>query len=327
MTTPLRILLFGDGAWATNSLLALREAGNQLVGLVVRAKPSSPELAKTARSLAIPVFQPQNPNSSDFVDMVVSLRPDLNLSISYDRIARSLLLESAPLGFVNFHAGKLPYYRGRNVINWAIINGEEEIGLTSHYADEGIDTGDIILQHTLPIGWTDTYGDVLGKVVESFPALVLDTLALIASGNVERRPQANLSGTYFAGREEGDEWLDWTDTSLNLHNKVRAITRPGPGSRTLLGDRGVVVWRACYDPTWPSYLATPGQVVGCRQDGVLIKTGDSTLLLQEVQVEGEEPTVPRWRIGTRLGANLMEYLHTISKRLEVLESQALSRRD
>ena len=103
--------------------------------------------------------------------------PDLNLSVSYDQIIRRPLLEAAPLGFVNFHAGKLPIYRGRNVVNWALINGETEIGLTAHFMDEGIDTGDILLQRTLPIAWTDTYGDVLSRVVDAFPDLVRDAVA------------------------------------------------------------------------------------------------------------------------------------------------------
>jgi methionyl-tRNA formyltransferase len=203
----------------------------------------------------------------------------------------------------------LPFYRGRNVINWAIINGEQEIGITSHYVDQGIDTGDIIIQRTLPISWTDTYGDVLGRVVDALPGLVVETVNAIAAGTAGRRPQAHLPGTYFGGREEGDEWLDWSDTSVNLHNKVRAITRPGPGARTVLGNKSVIVWRAYCDPAWPRYIAVPGQVVGRQgENGVLVKTGDSTLLIQEVQVDGEEPAVPRWRIGTRLGVDLVAAL-------------------
>jgi methionyl-tRNA formyltransferase len=326
MTRALRILLFGDGAWATNSLLALRETEHCLLGVVLRARPSDARLVDVARSLGLPLYHPRNANSPEFLAAIASLQPDLNLSISYDRIARSLLLTSAPLGFVNFHAGMLPFYRGRNVINWAIINGEQEIGLTSHYADEGIDTGDIILHRTLPIGWTDTYGDVLERVVQNFPALVLETVDLIAAGRAERRPQAHLIGTYFGGREEGDEWLDWSDSSVNLHNKVRAITRPGPGARSILGDTTVVIWRAYCDPAWPKYVATPGQVVGRHQDGVLVKTGDSTLLVKEVQIDGGEPMMPMWRIGTRLGINLASYLSLLQKRVKILELESVNGR-
>jgi methionyl-tRNA formyltransferase len=323
----MRLLLFGDGAWATNSLLRLQETQHRIVGVVVRSQPSDMVLWETARTLGLPVLQPQNANASDFLAAVTSLAPDLNLSISYNQILRPPILSAARLGCVNVHAGKLPFYRGRNVINWAIINGETEIGLTTHFMDAGIDTGDIILQRTLPIHWTDTYGDVLSRVVETVPDLVLESIDLIASGQAKPWRQAHLPGTYFSGREDGDEWLDWSDTSYNLYNKVRAISRPGPGARTLLGDNVVLIWRTFYDRSWPKYIATPGQVVGRQNEGVLVKTGDSTLLVQEVQRMGGACEVPSWPIGTRLGIDLISSLRSIMARLEALEQQRSGRED
>ena len=172
--------------------------------------------------------------------------------------------------------------------------------MTAHYVDQGIDTGDIVLQRRLPIGWTDTYGDVLPGRSR---ACRIWSRTRSGRGRGRRRPVPQPEvGTYFAGRGEGDEWLDWGETAVNLHNKVRAITRPGPGARTSLDGEMVVVWRAFCDPAWPKYRATPGQVVGRRQDGVLVKTGDSVLLVQEVQLPSKAPTRPSWPIGTRLGA-------------------------
>jgi methionyl-tRNA formyltransferase len=270
-----KIVFFGDGAWAANTLSRLRSDGHEVLAVVLRCHPSTTELFEAVSSMRLPLLQPAMANSPDFVDRVRRLAPDLNVSVSYDQIIRRPLLDSAPLGFVNFHAGKLPNYRGRNVINWALINGEIEIGLTSHYMDEGVDTGDIILQTTLPIGWTDSYGDVLARVVEAFPDLVAETISLLQRGAGPRTPQAHLAGSYFAARGVGDEWLDWTDTSRNLHNKVRAISRPGPGARSRLGDGTVIIWRAFWDPSFPEYIATPGQVVGRREgEGVLVKTAD-----------------------------------------------------
>lgn len=285
--------------------------------MVLRCRPSTEELAESAQALGLPLKQPSNANADDFVAWVRRAAPDLNVSVSYDQIVRCPLLESARMGFVNFHAGKLPFYRGRNVVNWALINGETEIGLTAHFMDEGIDTGDILLQRTLPILWTDTYGDLLARVVEAFPDLVSDAVRMIAEGSVVRRPQAHLPGTYFAGRGEGDEWLDWSDTSLHLYNKIRAISRPAPGARTRIGGSTVLVWRAEYDPAWPKYVATPGQVVGRVPDeGVFVKTGDSTLLVKEVE---EAPGVvgrPSWPIGTRLGWQVTPALEALRAELE-----------
>jgi methionyl-tRNA formyltransferase len=317
--SALRVVVFGDGAWAANSLVRLARQNHSIAGVVVRAQPSDDLLIAAARSLGLPIFQPANVNTADFVDTIAAVAPDLNISISYNQILRRPILETARLGFVNFHAGKLPFYRGRNVVNWAIINGEPEIGMTAHFVDEGIDTGDIILQRTLPIEWTDTYGDVLSRVVEHFPDLVLEAVELIASGKARPWRQADLPGTYFSGRAEGDEWLGWSDTSFNLHNKIRAITHPGPGARTLLGDKTVVIWRAFYDPAWSKYIATPGQVVGRRSDGAIVKTGDSTILIQEAQVAGGASMMPSWPIGTRLGVNLAASLRSLAARVAALE--------
>jgi methionyl-tRNA formyltransferase len=300
----MKVLFFGDGAWAANSLRRIAPRW-PVAAVVERLRPSSAAFAETAREMGLSLLQPRNVNSGEFLEIVRSFAPDLNVSVSYDQIVRGPLLETAPLGFVNFHAGRLPFYRGRNVVNWAIINGETEIGITGHYMDEGIDTGDIVLQRTLPIGWTDTYGDVLDRVVEAFPDLVEATLDSIAKGTASRRPQAHLPGTYFGARKDGDEWLTWADSSVNLHNKIRAITRPGPGARTCLGNETVLVWRAFFDTAWPKYIATPGCVVSrVPGKGVFVKTGDSTLLLEEIERPGGRSEVPAWPIGTRLTVSL-----------------------
>ena len=318
----MQILFFGDGEWATRALSLLATDGWSIPAVVLRTRPTDPALAELAYKLGAQTLQPRRVNSAAFLETVRQIGPDLNLSVSYDQILQRPILNTAPRGFINVHAGALPLYRGRNVINWVLINGENEIGVTVHYVDEGIDTGDIILQRMLPIAWTDTYADVLRSVVAAIPPLIAEAARRIADDRVKRTPQSQLLGTYFASRGPGDEWLDWHDTSLNLYNKIRAITRPGPGARTLIDDRVVIVWRATYDRNWPRYLATPGQVVGRRPDqGVQVKTGDSTLLLEEIQFVGENPVEPTWRIGTRLGVNLLDYIHRLETRIHDLERQ------
>lgn len=299
----MRILFLGDGSWATRSLVRLVAEDWDVAGVVLRTRVTDPDLAATAAHLGVPVFQPADINDPGFIAQIAALRPELLVSVSYDQILRKAVRTAAPLGCVNFHAGKLPAYRGRSVLNWALINGETEIGMTAHFVDAGIDTGDVILQRMMPIAWTDTYAEVLANVSGAFPELVSDALALIRSGQAGRRSQPFEGGTYFCARRPGDEWLSWSDSSHDLYNKIRGITRPGPGARTLLDGRPVTIWRAWYDPAWPAYRATPGEVVARRKDaGVVIKTGDSTLLVQEVQIGPAEPTVPDWRIGTRFGS-------------------------
>ena len=323
----MKILFFGDGEWATRSLSRLLADGVSVVGIVVRLKPTDPTLITVARTAGLPVFQPAKVNDVSFLDDHRKLSPDLNVSVSYDQIIRRPLLESAPKGFLNLHAGKLPEYRGRNVNNWALINGEQELGNTAHYMDEGIDTGDIVLQRLIPISRTDSYGTLLHKVIEEVPEVVSEAVRLIGRGVEQRRSQAHLLGSYFPAREDGDEWLEWSDTSENLYNKVRAITHPGPGAQTIMNGNRVRVWQAEYDPSWPVYKATPGQVVGRRVgEGVWVKTGDCTLFLRGIQIADNPVIVPSWPIGTRLGIHWPRLVESLQKRVEHLE-RLLENRD
>ena len=316
----MNFVFFGDGAWATSSLQRLLDDGHRVLGVVLRGDPSDTTLSTLAAERSLPTFQPKSVNADKFVQQVRALSPDLNISFSYNQILRAPILRSARLGFINCHAGALPAYRERNIINWAIVNGETQVGLTVHFIDEGIDTGDIILQEYLSIEWEDTYGSVLTRVTEAFPDVLAEAVRLIEHDDARGKPQDHRAQTYFSARIEGDEWIDWDDTSLNLYNKIRAITHPGPGARTLLDNQVVIIWKARYDPEWPKYIATSGEVIGVLPgEGVRLKTGDSTLLIQQVQVGSAEPGTPGWRIGTRLGTNVVAEIRQLQVKVESLE--------
>lgn len=319
----MELVYFGDGLWATKCLRSLLDEKHRVLGVVLRRRPSDDTLRELAEAEGIPVRVPARVNDEEFVAWVRSLRPRLNVSMSYDQILRRPMLAVAPLGFINCHAGKLPFYRGRSVVNWALINGEEEIGLTVHYVDEGIDTGDILLQRALPLQWEDDYGSVLAKLEDAFPSLLAEALRRIESGDAERRPQSHLEGTYFSARVPGDEWLDWGESSLRVYNKIRAITRPGPGARTWVAGRELIVWRARYGPDWPRYIATAGVVVGLLPGrGVKVKTGDSTVLLESVQFADEpEPRVPSFRVGTRFGRDERESRRRLLEELDEMRGR------
>src|SRR5689334_21238254 len=132
----MKIVLFGDGSWAARTLVKLRDAGHEIVAVVLRARPSEPGLEALARAMSRPVLQPLHVNAPESVATIRALGADVHLSIAYDQIFGPALRSTARW-FLNVHAGKLPQYRGRNVINWALINGEPEIGLTVHLVDDG----------------------------------------------------------------------------------------------------------------------------------------------------------------------------------------------
>ncbi len=319
----MKIIFFGDSNWAALSLYKLIQDGHTIPAVVIRKHPSDITLQQAAAEYGIQILQPDNVNSGAFRNTIKSLSPDLNLSCSYDQIIRKPILHSAPLGFANVHAGDLPFYRGRNVINWAIINGETHIGITVHYMDESIDTGDIISQTTIPIEWSHTYNDVLQNVTSAIPETLSEAVTKIGLAAPNSTPQNSSQGTYFCKRDWGDEWIDWSDTSLNIYNKIRAITKPGPGERTLYEEQTVIIWSAQYNPLWPKYIATPGQVVGRDTSGCFVKTGDSTILICEVQFLNEAITKATWKIGTRLCLDIQQQLSNLQNRIAYLEKLLL----
>jgi methionyl-tRNA formyltransferase len=309
----LSFVFFGDGEWAAKTLDRLISDGHQPLAVVVRTNPSNDLCEAAARSHGVEVLQPVKASDPQFVEIVAGMEPEVCVSVSYDQIIRPALIDVPRKAFINCHAGKLPKYRGRNVVNWAIISGESHIGLTVHHIDAGVDSGDIILQRTFPILDSDDYGSVLVKLIEACPVLVSEVLSLIDSGADQRIPQDHSQATYYTGRANGDEWIDWEASSEDIFNKVRAITRPGPGATTKSNDRLLIVWKSRYDPGWPRYRAQAGAVIGISESGFpIVKTGDSTLELIEYEFSGSEEIKPELKIGSRLGPNMSEILNNLT---------------
>jgi methionyl-tRNA formyltransferase len=183
------------------------------------------------------------------------------------------------------------------VLNWALINDEPSFGVTIHYVDEGIDTGDIILQRHEPISDADTYARLLERAIVACAELLHDALIRIATGSATRTPQSQIApvGVYFGRRRMGDEWIDWNWPSRRIFNFVRAISAPGPRALTMIDDQALHIDRATLIPGAPNYLATPGEIVGVDPRCVIVKTGDSTIALDR-----PENASVRLHIGKRL---------------------------
>lgn len=322
----MKVGYFADGRWAHQALDRIIETrGFDVVFIVARYVNPDPILKEYARRLQIPFLTHPNVNELSFIEHIQSYKADIHVSMSFNQILRKDIIQSAPYGFVNCHAGALPFYRGRNVLNWALINGEDQIGVTVHYIDEGIDTGDIIAQEFVPLTYNDNYGTVLNKAVRLCAKVLLHGLKSIRDGNVVAKKQTSIHpvGFYCSGRSNGDEWIDWRWPSIRIHNFVRAITAPGPGARTILNGQTLGVLKTSLIDDAPSYFDRPGTVVGHREDGVIVKTGDSTILISEVadinELKMVNPQVPSFRIGTKLGLNVNHELDGLRKRIKYLE--------
>jgi methionyl-tRNA formyltransferase len=304
----MRIGFFGDGPWASLAIEQLvADGGFDLAFIAPRCHEPDADLKAHAERLGIPFKTRDNINHPDFVSWVVEQNPDINVSMSFNQIFREPVICSAPAGLINCHAGALPFYRGRNVINWAIINGEDKIGVTVHYVDSGIDTGDIILQDFIPVSQRDDYGTVLALAHQQCADTLVEALKIIRSGNTKRTRQEPIHpiGTYCPGRVAGDEWINWQWPTEQIHNFIRGVAPPAPGAQTSVNGVRIAVIRSELIADAPSYIATSGVVVGRDPGSVVIKTGDTTVRITQIaDIDGsggiKNLRAPNFRIGTRL---------------------------
>lgn len=303
----MRIGYFADGPWSHRALELISTTDDlEVVFIVPRFDTQDPLLKEMAQTLGIPFIPVENVNTPQFLTLMDEYRPDLLVSMSFNQILKKSIIDYAPHGFINCHAGALPFYRGRNPLNWVLINGESHFGITVHYVDEGIDTGDIVEQRLYPISHTDNYGSLLQRAIKECANVLHSAILKIAKSEVEVIKQAELHpvGTYFGIRTIGDEWVDFNWTAERIHNFVRAISKPGPCARFIFNSIEYAIERTELIANAPTYIATVGEVVGKSDKGVIVKAGDSTILLASVGkvIEGVivDTKIPNFRIGSRL---------------------------
>lgn len=304
----MRLGYFADGPWAHRALDAiLREGQFHVAFIVLRYANPDPLLRAAAERLGCPCHVVPNVNDPVFIKSLSLAEADLMVSMSFDQILKEGLLRAAPLGFINCHAGALPFYRGRNVLNWALINGEPRVGITVHHVDGGIDTGDIIQQDFIDVGPDEDYADLLEKAFKHCPITLMTALRALRDGTSTRTPQAAIhpTGSYFPRRVEGDEWIDWSWPSARIHNFVRAIAPPGPGARAVLRGVSVAILKTHLVPNAPAYIATPGTVVGRQAEEIWVKSGDSFLAVERLMQINDDGSFNRDTKLPALGTRFM----------------------
>ena len=274
----MRIGYFADGVWGQRALSLISQEKSLEIGFVVlRQQQPDNELAAMAARLNIEVLSAPDVNSTSFMTQLLAFDCDVLVSMSFDQIFRAPLIASSPLGILNCHAGQLPWYRGRNVLNWVLINDEPSFGVTVHDVDEGIDTGDIILQRTYPISDSDNYATLIDRAGTYCAETLLEALLQVSTGKDQRVPQAHIDskGFYCSGRRPGDERLNWAQTSREVFSFVRALCNPGPGAITFSEDTPVVIEHAEFLAGVKPHGGFPGAIVGLDNTSFLVKTLDT----------------------------------------------------
>jgi methionyl-tRNA formyltransferase len=253
-------------------------------------------VSELAKGHSIPVYTPESVNTSEWVSRINAWKPDLIFSFYYRNMIKEEILEVPRLGAFNMHGSLLPKYRGRVPINWAVLYGEKETGVTLHYMVKRADAGDIVDQETVPIGPEESAQDVFRKAVKAARIVLERRIDDITKGMAPRRQQDESQASYFGGRKPEDGRIDWTLSVEKIYNLIRAVTHPYPGAFTLAGGKKLFIWRA--RPA-RDIKGRPGQVVSVNPPRVA--TGDGSLEIVTLQWEGKEEQPSAGAHGLEVG--------------------------
>lgn len=264
-----------------------------------------PPVKEVAGELGYPVMQPRGIKEPWFIDRIIALDPDVFVVVAYGRILPGSFLSIPRVGAINIHASLLPKYRGPAPIQWAIINGEEETGVTTMWMDEGMDTGDILLRAKVAIMPDDDAGSLHARLAEVGAQLLIETLAKLEAGNLLGTPQDKSRATYAPLLKKKDGSIDWTKDARSLDAFVRGMN-PWPGAFTLLLGKRLKVLKA--ENLQGSAKEEPGTVLESFPEEFNVATGRGILALKEVQLESARSLPVRDFLrgcpvppGTRLG--------------------------
>lgn len=241
----------------------------------------------------IPLYKVKNTNTPESVKLLREINPDVMFVIGWTRLVSAEVLAIPKLGCIGMHASLLPTYRGRAPVNWAIINNEKITGNTMILLDDGVDTGDILLQRSISITLADTCKTVYDKVAAAGRDMIREIIPHLEKKELPRKTQDHAQATVMPKRTPDDGIIDWQKSSLDLFNWVRALTHPYPGAFTYLNGKKLFIWETqiAHFPTDAGenfYAAAPGTVVAIS-DGILVSTGQNELLrLHRLSFEGEE---------------------------------------
>ena len=294
----MRIVFAGSGTFGLPTLRALAEGGQEISlavtqpdrpagrGQSVRISP----VAMFAREREIPVIQPEDVNAKPVLRRIRAFKPDLVLVIAYGQKIGPELLALAPHGIINLHASLLPKFRGAAPINWAIISGELETGLTVMSMVEQIDAGDILGQRATPIEHDETAGDLADRLSGLGARMVTEVIREIPLDEVERRRQNENQVTFAPRLKKSDGCINWDRPAQEVHNRIRGTT-PWPGAYTTLpgsGSRGslrLVVGRSHL--VEPASEGDPGTIVAVTPAGIDVSAAKGVVRLLELTPAGK----------------------------------------
>ena len=289
-----KVIFMGTPDFAVPSLKALVEAGYEVAGVVTQPdKPKGRQrklmptpVKEEALKHGIPVFQPEKAGTPEFIQVLKELSPDLFVVAAFGQLLPGSILEMPVHGCINVHASLLPKYRGAAPIQWAVINGEKESGVTIMKMGKGLDTGDMIAKVTVPLAEEETGGSLFDKLAEAGAELLVRTVPSIVDGTAVYEKQPEESPTPYASmitKEMGR--LDFSKSAQELERLVRGLS-PWPSAYTYLEGKNLKIWKSRAEEGCPGDV--PGTVVAVDSEGIHAACARGRLVFQEVQIEGKK---------------------------------------
>lgn len=292
-------------------LKALKEAGFDIQAVFTHTDDPSENhfyssVARVSAEMELPVYAPEDVNHPLWVERIRELKPDVIFSFYYRDMLNEELLALAPKGAFNLHGSLLPKYRGRAPINWAVLKGETETGVTLHKMVAKADAGDIVAQEKVTITETDTSLTVHAKVREAAATLLTRVLPQIENATYTATAQNESEATYFGRRTAADGLIDWNRSAKEVYDLIRAVTEPYPGAFTYLGERKMIIWRACIlaensDKRPGTVISTNPLRIVCAEGIIEVISGqsESGLYMQGNRLATEMGIVTDVRVGAK----------------------------
>jgi methionyl-tRNA formyltransferase len=290
---PWRIVFFGTPSFALPALQGLLKGPDEVVGVVTQPdrekgrgrKIVTSPIKELALQHGLILLQPEKAKEEAFQEGVRGLQPDLFVVVAYGQILPKSVLNIPKYGAVNVHASLLPKYRGAAPIAWAILRGEEVTGVTTMVMDEGMDTGDILLQTEVPIDDEVTCEILHDRLASLGAQLLSKTLKKMKAGEIRPIPQDHSKATNAPPLKKEDGHIHWEKEAKEIDRQIRAFN-PWPGAFTKWDDRLLKVFRGKIRERAPS--GKPGVVVWVGSDFIEVETGKDSYLIEEVQLEGRK---------------------------------------
>ena len=289
----MKVVFMGTPDFAVGALEALVEAGHEVVAVVTqpdKPKGRGKEMQQTpvkacALKHNIEVFQPVKIKTPEAVEVLKGYGADLFVVAAFGQILSKEILDMPKYGCVNIHASLLPKYRGAAPIQWAILDGEKETGVTIMQMNEGLDTGDMLTKVIVPIEDTDTGESLFDKLAEAGAKLLIETIPLIEAGSVKPEPQDDSLSTYAKMIKKEMGFIDWKKDAVVLERLVRGMNS-WPSAYTHFNGKTLKVWETEVEKG--KHNAEPGTVVEVTKESIKVQTGQDLLVLKQIQLEGKK---------------------------------------